>query len=367
MLRSRLYTMREMMKRGFQSVAAALDDGSLATLREHSILCESVNFKRGGIKLSDLSLAIELWRLYRRYRPSLVHHFNLKPIIFGTLTARCALWRKVKIVNTVTGVGLLIKQGRIYQMIFGLIMRVVCSLSDAIIFQNADDLGWFRDMKWVTSAKAKLVVSSGVDLKKFKPNLRLVRDRLPTIAMVSRLIRSKGVPVFLKAIPMVKNECQEVQFVLGGEWEEEHEDGIGKDEVFSLVKNGLIEFVGYVPRMEHFLGEIDAFVMPSIYREGVPRVVLEAAACGVPVIVSDSPGVRETVIDEETGLLLKSQKSEALADAILRLVRNPELRVRFGAAGRRFVEHRFDLRKISQAEFEIYTGIGVEGIDSELV
>jgi glycosyltransferase involved in cell wall biosynthesis len=215
----------------------------------------------------------------------------------------------------------------------------------------------FLDHGWTTAEKSRLIVSSGIDTHRFAP-----RDGAgqapPAVLMVGRLIWQKGVGEYLAAASRVRDKHPGTPFRLAGEWDATHPDAVPAAVVHDAIVRGLIEFLGFVPKIEVEFARASIVVLPS-YREGTPRVILEASASGAAVVAFDVPGCREAVVHGETGLLVPFKDAGALADAVCRLLDDENLRTRMGHAGRRMVEARFDLQAVTRAQLRVYQDLGV--------
>lgn len=356
---SRLPLISALQEAGYHVVAAAECEGSQYTLRSAGVTVEPLPFRRGGFTLvGDAGAVWHLVRLMRRYRPTLVHLFNGKPVILGSAAALAFPGKKV--VSTITGLGYDPGAGGFTAGGLGAGHRLVGWRSSAVIFQNADDRQEFVNRGWVRPRKAHLIVSSGVDTRRFNRSApsRTVPKQGGTVLMVARLVRQKGVEGFLEAARRVRESHPEVEFVLGGEWSS-HPDSIDMERIEKAVERDEVNFVGYVEDMPAQLSAVDIFVFPSFYREGVPRVLLEAAACGVPVIAADVPGSREVVREGRTGFLVPPHDPEALADAITHLLRKPVLRERMGRLASEMAVAEFDIEAVTRRQVDVYREIGV--------
>jgi glycosyltransferase involved in cell wall biosynthesis len=172
--------------------------------------------------------------------------------------------------------------------------------------------------------------------------------------MVGRLIWQKGVRELVEVASILRQRFPTVKFQLAGEWDPSHPDAVDRHFVESAVADGRIEFLGFRTDLESLLPTASVFVLPSRYREGTPRSLLEAAACGVPVVAFDVPGSREAIVDGETGFLLPSRDVVGLARAVGQLLSDDGLRARMGRAARAFVEDRFDATRITAATLNVY-------------
>lgn len=350
--------MQHFVSAGWQVVAATADDSWATRLSTIGVTVEPVSFSRGGLALFwDVRALLALTRLYRRYRPALIHHFNAKPVILGSLAALLAGSHRV--VNTITGLGHVFIRGGVTRYLAATAYSLLLSRSAGTIFQNPDDLYLFVERGWIPAQLARLIVSSGVDTARFRPAPATRAPAEPTrVLMVARLLWQKGVGEFVEAADLVKERYPGTCFQLAGEWDPVHPDAVGEKWIHAVTNQGVIEFLGYLRNMPQQLHQTDIFVLPS-YREGAPRVLLEAAACGLPVVATDVPGCREMVLDGVTGLLIPPQDSRALAQAIIVLLQKPELRRRMGQAGRKRVEAEFDIRAVTARHLALYQEIGI--------
>lgn len=355
---SRLLLMRRLIAAGWRVVAATVEDGHYTKqLSEQGIVIAPVPFKRGGLSpIEDLRAFWALIRIYRKYRPTLAHHFHGKPIILGNLAARFV--KNVKAVNTITGLGYAALRGGLMRDLFVGGYRLLEPYAQATIFQNPDDRDYLLQEHCVRKERSHLIIGSGVDTTLFKCNTGTNPEKPLRVLMVARLVWMKGVREYVEAAKLVKQEFPQVIFQYAGDWDHVHPDAVPERWLNERVEEGTIEYLGYLKNMKEFLTQIDLCVLPS-YREGTPRVLLEAAACGIPVVTTNVPGCRETIMDGETGLLVPPRNSQALARAISELLANPDRRRQMGYAGRQRVEREFDLRVITEKQLTIYRQIGV--------
>ena len=204
-----------------------------------------------------------------------------------------------------------------------------------------------------------MILSSGVDLERFQATRPATSDqRRPRVLMATRLLWSKGVGEFVRAAEICAQTFSNARFQLAGELDPVHPDAVSREWIEKQVAAGRIEFLDYIDKLEEELPNVTACVLPSSYPEGVPRVLLEASACGVPVIATDVPGCREALVHEETGFLVPPRDAQALAAAISRLLSNRDLRDRMGRAARQMAVRRFDIKAIAKEYSSIYSSLG---------
>jgi glycosyltransferase involved in cell wall biosynthesis len=226
---------------------------------------------------------------------------------------------------------------------------------DRIIFQNSDDLDHFVDAGWVDAERALRIVGSGVDTDVFVPATSVARPRI-RVLMMSRLLWQKGVAEFLIAARVIRATRRDIEFVLAGEFDRVHPDAVPPELIFSAHQEGVVTYEGFVESPEEMLPDVDLCVFPS-YREGCPRVVLEASACGVPTVGANVPGTREVIVNGETGLLVPVKDSEALRQAIEYLADRKAERLQMGRTARRRALGEWSTKVILQRHLEVYEDV----------
>jgi len=349
--------MRLFQECGWRVVAGTSNDKDADRLRQMGVIVSRIDFNRRGLTpKQDLIALLKLGCLYLRYRPKLINHFHAKPTLFGNIAAW--LLPRARIVNTVTGLGNVLGSRRFMRFLVALGYRFSLKRSDITVFQNPDDRQLFVQKGWVREERTRVILSSGVDLQRFKTRKSTVSSS-PCILMVARLLWPKGVGEFVKAAEICKRSVPNARFQLAGEFDPAHPDAVDKAWVDKQVKAGTIEFLGYLANMEDRLPDVYVFVLPSYYREGVPRVLLEASACGVPVITADVPGCREALIPGQSGILVGPRNAQALADAIMKLLADPALRNKMGESARTFMERQFDITTVAKEYTAIYRSLGI--------
>lgn len=301
--------------------------------------------RRGTHLGADLRLFWTLYRWYRRERPDVVHHFTIKPVIYGSLAARLA--RVPRIVNTVTGLGHVFIEGSWgLRRLVELLYRLALYGAHFTFFQNEDDRRLFQDRRLVPEARAGLLRGSGVDLERFRPPEEApAQNEGCRFLFVGRLLREKGIHELVAAARRIKRHHPEASVQLLGRRDERNPSVVTVEELAAWEEEGVVRWLGEVTDVRDILAAADVVVLPS-YREGTPRALLEAAAMGKPVIATDAVGCREAVDDEKTGLLVPVRDANALGNAMIRLIDDPDLRHRLGGAGREKMAREFDERAV---------------------
>jgi glycosyltransferase involved in cell wall biosynthesis len=341
-------------------VLATADDEYSRRLTGPGVTIEPITFMRGARSpIADIRSLQSLRAAIHRSCPDLIHNFHAKPVLFCTAAARSLPGKAgvAAIVNTITGLGhAFVRRGLLSH---GIARAYALALRRAhmTVFQNHDDHREFVERGIVPPERACVIVGSGVDLHRFASVDRSGRDgSAPTVVMLARLLGAKGIREFVEVAGIVTKRIPEARFVVAGEEEPSHPDAI---DVGWLRAQGAVEYEGRLDDVRGLLGSADLMLMPT-YREGVPRVILEAAATGLPCVAFDVPGVREAIRSGRTGELVPFGDVQALADRTIALLEGKEERERMGAAARAFVEQEHDVESVTRRYLQIYRTAGVK-------
>jgi len=359
---SRLELIHELRDRGHTVVVIGSEDWSTSRLADVGAKFVPIGYRRGGFQAGDaVSLLRVAYRL-RSIRPGLIVHFNLKPVFLGTIAAEVV--PTAKSVCVITGFGRALETSQWTVKVIKRGLGIAADRNDAIVFQNSDDRDFTVEEGLVPAGKARVIVSSGVRTARFVPPERPRAGKEIRVLMVSRLLWQKGLGRFVDAARLLRDSHPHVRFVLGGEIDSMDPDGVSNEEIERWVFEGVIEFAGYIEDMPDALRSADVFVLPTTYREGVPRVILEASSAGLPVITVRGPGCREVVENGRTGYLLLEGTAIEIAEKVRLLASDPELRTRMGRAGRRLMTSRFDRKHVVRAMMELFEEIGAVALRS---
>ena len=300
----------------------------------------------------ELAFSFWLARLYRQVRPDVVHHIALKPIIFGGIAAFLA--RVPAVVNAPVGLGFVYSSkkplAKLLKPLVTLALRATMSPKHGVaIFENPDDLAAMVESGMALKSRTRLIRGAGVDVTRFAPASE--PEGPIRIVLAARMIREKGIPDFVAAARLLKGKAE---FWLAGAPDFSNPNPLTEAELRGWEAEGIVKWLGAVKDMAGLLRQTHIFTLPSTYREGLPKAVLEAMAAGRPVVATDIPGCREAVVDNETGFLVPPHTPAALAEALARLIADPALRARLGAAGRQRVLENFSDEIVCQKTMEIY-------------
>lgn len=327
-------------------------------LRALGLRWESLPMQRRSLNpLREMALLWHLTRLLRRERPALVHGFTIKCAVYGSLAARLA--GIAARVNAVAGMGYVFtsshRKARLLRPVVRGLLRLALGGRDArLILQNVDDVELFQRTGLVDPTHIRLIRGSGVDCAQFAGVSRKASgDGRLRVLLASRLLWDKGVGEYVAAIRQLRLQDRAIHALLAGTPDPGNPAAIPESTLRGWVDEGLVVWLGHVDNMANLLGSVDVVVLPS-YREGLPRTLVEAAACGLPLITTDVPGCREVVSDGVDGLLVPVENSEALAQAIRRLQDNPEFARQLGEAARLKARTQFDERIVIQRTMAVY-------------
>ena len=333
----------------------------MAELNKLGVVAHDIPMQRAGMNpVADLQALLALWQLMRQIKPQFVLGYTIKPVIYGTLAAWLA--RVPKRFALITGLGFAFmgeedgQRSKVRALVQGL-YRTALKRSHTVFFQNPDDEALFRQLNILSSATQSCVVNgSGVDVAQFEV-APLSTEGAPRFLLIARLLGDKGVREYVQAAQQVKLRYPEAQFDLVG-WIDVNPNTITQPELDRWIAAGTINFLGRLSDVRPAIAECSVYVLPS-YREGTPRTVLEAMAMGRAVITTDAPGCRETVLDGDNGFLVPVKDTDALAQAMLRFIEQPELIAQMGQRSRSIAEEKYDVHKVNAQMLE---GMGL--IDS---
>ena len=317
-----------------------------------------INLKRKSKNIiREIHSILEIIRIYRKEQPDIVHHVAIKPILYGSLAAWVA--GVPCVVNAFTGLGFLfIKKGRVASAVRKLIVFIyrLAFLSKNIfaIFQNPEDLKLFVDLHIVKKNRSVLIRGSGVDIAHYR-NLS-EPDGIPVITLASRMLWDKGIKELVNATRQLHNNGVKCRTVLVGGPDPDNPASIPEHVLNDWHAEGIVEWWRHRSDIAEIFAKSNIVVLPS-YREGLPKVLLEAASCGRSIVATDVPGCREIVRDCENGFLVPPYDSKSLAAALKTMIQDSKLRERMGTRGREIVMAEFSEKIVVKQTMELYERI----------
>lgn len=340
---------------GFEvHIAAGITD-KLSVLQGYGLIVHPLGLVRGGLgALNAVRTLIELRQIFRDVRPDLVHLVTIKPVLLGGVVAR---WLRVPaLVSAVSGLGYVFTAngpvailrrwvvGRIYSW-------ALSHHNQIVIFQNPDDRDLLVASLGLSHAKVKMIRGSGVDLKQYA--VESEPSGIPVVLFPARLLVDKGILEFVQAAVVLHAKGITARFALAGMVDSANPTSVSQAQLDSWLAKGVVEYWGYRTDMPQVIASANLVVLPS-YREGLPKVLLEAAASGRAVVTTDVPGCRDAIEPGVTGLLAPVGEAVGLARAVEQLLVNPEQRMAMGLAGRQLAEREFDVRAVVDKHLAIY-------------
>ena len=339
------------------SVQIATGPGSACKqIRQLGFVHHLLPLSRSGTNpWGELHCVWALWRLMRRIKPDLLHLVTIKPVLYGGLIARLAGVPAVLVAISGLGSVFVARSGAISCLRRGVLLLYRLALGHPhlrAIFQNSNDQSLLTGFGVIRDEQAVLIRGSGVDLADY-PMIQEPTG-IPVVTLASRLLKEKGVLEFVDAARILKDRGVTSRFWLVGSPDDGNPSSVSDKDIEHWRECGLIEPLGFRTDISKVLANSNLVVLPSYYGEGLPKVLIEAAAVGRAIITTDRPGCRDAIEPDETGLLVSARDPIALADAIEHLLANSTLRQSMGNAGRELAEREFGIEKVVKAHLQIY-------------
>ena len=304
---------------------------------------------------AELITILRLVRLYRLERPDLVHHFTIKCLMYGSIAARISGVKSV--VNAFAGLGHIFSDGgfqaKLLSSIFTPVFRLALQHTQ-VIFQNPDDHRIFLQHQFVTEADSHLIRGSGVDVYKFSPSTRRPLNGERRVLLASRLLWAKGLAEYVGAARVLRGLIPGTQFLIAGEADAGNPAAVPHNVIEQWKAQGNVQMLGHCEDMRALLAEVDVVALPSFYGEGVPRILIEAAANALPLVATDMPGCREIVRHGSNGFLVKPRDVESLVEAIKKLLLDDALRTKMGKRSRELACSEFSEDEVISRTLEVY-------------
>lgn len=347
LLANRLDLIRSWEEKGHEvTVLIPIADADEQSLKEQGIHYRLFNLKRSGLNpFSDLRTLLALYKNLKSIFPDLVFSYTAKPVIFGSIAAK---WAGVeKVFSMITGLGYgfsgsTFKQ-RLLQKVMGKLYKLSLRSNQTVFFQNEDDVELFDRLQLVKEEQVCKIHGSGIniDLYRLSPLPKQV-----SFILISRLLYDKGIQEYVDASARLKKRYPNVSFDLLGPFDQ-NPSAISRRVVEGWIKEENVRYLGKAKDVRPYIASHSVLVLPS-YREGTPRVVLEAMSMGRPIITTDAPGCRETVVEGENGFLVPVKDSNALERAMERFIQEPGLMERMGRKSRERALNKYDVRLVNK-------------------
>jgi glycosyltransferase involved in cell wall biosynthesis len=344
---------------GYDVHVATMDGPAVADIQALGMTHHAIPMTRSGKHpLQELGTLLALVRLFRRVRPDVVHLVTIKPVLYGGIAARLARVRGM--VAAISGLGFVFLSNslkmRLVRSVVARLYRIALGHPNSrVIFQNANDRDLLKSLGAVRDEQVVMIRGAGVDLDAYRA---LPEPPTPpvVVTMVARLLRDKGVQEFVQAAGILRQRGLPVTMQLVGGVDAGNPASATQSEVDAWQRDGAVQALGERSDVAALYAASHIAVLPS-YREGLPKSLIEAAACARAVVTTDVPGCRDAIEPGETGLLVPVRDAQALADAIARLAEDPALRQAMGAAGRALAEREFNIERVASIHVALYDAL----------
>jgi glycosyltransferase involved in cell wall biosynthesis len=343
------------MEAGFNVSVATRVSNHGDAIRKLGIEVYPWDMRRGSTGIfAELRALSGLIKIYRMARPDLVHHVALKPVLYGSFIAKFVGPRRI--VNALGGMGSIFTAGsprkRLLKTVILKVLKWLLAGKDKLlILQNPDDRSLMVSEAGVAERCIRLIRGAGVNLQQF--DVSAEPDGVPLVVLPARMLWDKGIAEYVEAAGILKSEGIKARFALVGGVDECNPSGITRDQLDRWTAGGIVEWFGRREDMPEVLCTANIVCLPS-YREGLPKALLEAAACARAIVATDVPGCREIVRDEQNGILVPARDGIALAAALKKLILAPDLRSRMGRKGRAIVIAEFSEKIVTDQTVAIY-------------
>ena len=341
---------------GYDVTVVSEDTGVSDKIRQAGLKTVNLPINKAGTNMKDeVKTLLFLYRLFRRERPDIVHLVGLKTMLWGSIACRLAGVNSM--VSAVCGLGTLFDEKHAESLMSRSILKVLRLTHKkrnlSVVFQNNDDKAIFLNAKIMKESQCAFTNGSGINLQNYDYTVEPSSGPIKVI-FTARMVEDKGTMVLIDAAEKLKAEYRDkVQFLLCGGLDT-NPNGITREKLESRCDGEYIQWLGHRKDVLELLKESHIMAFPSWYREGLPKSVIEAEAIGRPVVTTDSVGCRDTVIDGKNGFMIPIKDSQSLADALKKLIDNPELRQQMGRAAREFAVSKFDIKDVVNVHLDIY-------------
>jgi glycosyltransferase involved in cell wall biosynthesis len=335
----RVELLKALQKEGYKIVCVAPYDEYSKKLEELGFEYHEIKMNNKGTNpIEDMKLIRDYYALYKKINPDVILQYTIKPNIYGSIAARL-LGKNV--ISNISGLGTVFLNDNLSSKIARWLYKVSL-VKNKVFFQNSEDKNLFVKNGLVKETQTDLLPGSGINTSIYKPSEPLVQNDSPVFMMIARLVRDKGIGEYIEAIKEVKKTHPNIEFKLLGSLYPNNPTAISQAELDSWIEEDLVQYLGHSDDVKSEIEKVDCIVLPS-YREGLSRVLLEAASLAKPIITTDVPGCKDVVDDSINGFLCEVKSSSSLANAIEKMiVLSSEDRKAMGQKGREKIIAEFD-------------------------
>jgi glycosyltransferase involved in cell wall biosynthesis len=346
----------EAQKKDYKVHIATHDIENHQLIKKYGFEFSPIKLSRSGVNIfKELSSFYELYKLLKKIKPDVLHLVTIKPVIYGSIIAR--IIKLPKVVAAIPGLGHIFTAEKtpntLLKFLVTCLYKIALYQSNThVIFQNNDDHNEFLNLNIINSYQAHIINGSGVNLTEYKFTKENASSS-KIIVMACRILQHKGILEFIEACEILTKKNIKAKFILAGKFDLQNPSFIKEETLKNLIKNTTISFIGFQENTYKLFKSAHVVVLPS-YREGLPKVLSEAAACGRAIITTNVPGCKDAIIPGVTGLLVPPKNAHALAEAIEFLIKNDALRISMGNKARQFAEKQFNIDNIVKQHLDIY-------------
>ena len=341
----RMGIVKALLAQGHQVVAIAPHDDSTQLLIDAGCKYVPVVMEnKGANPLSDFKLILDFYKIYKSEKPNYILQYTIKPNIYGSIAAKLA---GIPTINNVSGLGTVFLHDNLVSKIALGLYKFAFRFPKKVFFQNSDDKQLFIERKLINASKCDVLPGSGVNLSQYQA-VEYTKKEPFTFLVIARLLFDKGIVEFVDAAKQIHQKYPSAQFQLLGFTDFDSNMGIPEVTLNQWIEEGIVTYLGHTKDVKPFIQNADCVVLPS-YREGTPKALIEALALQKPIITTNVPGCKETVIDNENGYLCEVKSANDLAAKMLKMIENSEQTLASMASnGRKLAESKFDEKIVIQ-------------------
>ncbi len=343
---------------GYQVEIATGPGPASASIREMGFVHHELPLTRSGRNpFGELRFLWALQRLLRSVQPDILHLVTIKPVLYGGILSRFLRIRAV--VAAISGLGTIFvskesRHGPIRRAVLWLYRIALGHPNIKVLCQNPDDRAMVLELGSVSEQQIELIPGSGVALEDYP--VTPAPDATPVVVLAARLLADKGVLEYIEAIRILRARGVQARFWLVGAPDPDNITTICIDQVYNWRDQGLIEYLGFRQDIASVFGQANIVVLPS-YREGLPKVLIEAAACARAVVTTDVPGCRDAIVAGQTGVLVAVRDPVSLANGIESLIGDRDKCEQMGQAGRALAASRFSVETVIERHLTAYQSL----------
>lgn len=348
---------KSVFERGNSVYVIAGDEDKKSIIEDCGFVFKSISLSRSGMNpLTEFNSMMILRHQIKEIQPDVLHLFTIKPIVYAGLALRSSFLKRMPMVcYSITGLGSAYLSnslfGRIAWRLIKILYRISFSVPGSIIIlENNDDKMLLAEEGIITDDNSFLVDGAGIDTSKYVPSLN--KKSTFTVVLVARLLKDKGIAEYIEAGRILKENSVDVCLQLVGTIDAGNISSMSQCDIDIAHRSGFVEYLGYRADIQDIYSSAHVACLPS-YREGLPKSLIEAASCGLPLITTDVPGCRQ-MISNNNGILIESRSAASIANAVMTLISDPELRNVMGLNSRSMALERFDFKQVIDTYFKIY-------------